>query len=267
MRVINTIIKKTQINQSSEKLFGILELLASSDKPLRLVDISNELDINSSTTLRFLNTMVKCGYVIQDPESLRYYLSYKLCTIANKVSRRTDLRDVLSPYLREISMSFGESVCLSVDQGMKVVYVDVVDGPDQMIQSMHRIGNVAPLHATAAGKIFLTEYTPSQLDNFINTVKLNKLTKNTITSKHILLEELEKITQQGYAIDDEECELGARCLSCPIYDYTGRIIASISVTGPTSRLTMSFITKRLESFKSACNEISLLLGSEKSNNK
>ncbi|MDR1211921.1 MAG: IclR family transcriptional regulator [Spirochaetaceae bacterium] len=261
MRHITGVAKKTQTNQSSEKLFSIIELLAETDGPMRLLDISKALHINTSTALRFLNTMLKCGYVMQDADSLKYYLTFKICTVANKISSRINIRTLAAPYLRDLSGIFGESVCLSVDQNMKVVYIDVVEGPDQMIRSMQRIGSVAPLHCTAVGKLFLSEYSPENLEKVV-AAGLARFTPNTLTGKSFLEKELAQVRRRGYAIDNEECEIGARCVSCPVRDHTGKIIAGISVTGPAIRLTDDLIAKKINHLIKAAEKVSLLLGCE-----
>ncbi|MDR0388506.1 MAG: helix-turn-helix domain-containing protein, partial [Spirochaetaceae bacterium] len=109
MQRLTSTTKKTQTNQSSEKLFSIMELLAEAHGPMRLLDISRALRINTSTALRFLNTMLKCGYVMQDADSLKYYLTFKICTVANKVSSRIPIRALAAPYLRDLSGIFCES--------------------------------------------------------------------------------------------------------------------------------------------------------------
>jgi DNA-binding IclR family transcriptional regulator len=264
MKRLTSAAKKTQTNQSSEKLFSIIELLAEADGPMRLLDISQALHINTSTALRFLNTMLKCGYVLQDADSLKYYLTFKICTVANKISSKLNIRSLAAPYLRALSGIFGESVCLSVEQDMKVVYIDVVEGPDQMIRSMQRIGSVAPLHCTAVGKLFLSQYTAEKFEKF-TAAGLTKFTPNTLTSKPLLEKELARVNRQGYASDNEECEIGARCVSCPVRDNTGKIIAGISVTGPAIRLTDELISENIRHLIKATAELSRLLGYESSN--
>ncbi|MDR1430176.1 MAG: IclR family transcriptional regulator [Spirochaetaceae bacterium] len=259
MRRVTGTTKKTQTNQSSEKLFSIMELLAEADGPMRLLDISRALHINTSTTLRFLNTMLKCGYVTQDADSLKYYLTFKICTVANKISSKMNIRVLAAPYLRELSGIFGESVCLSVDQDMKVVYIDVVEGPDQMIRSMQRIGSLAPLHCTAVGKLFLSEYAPEKLEKLLAS-GLTRFTPNTLTTRPLLEKELARVCHKGYAIDNEECEIGARCVSCPVRDHGGNIVAGISVTGPAVRLTDDLISKKINHLLKAAGELSRLLG-------
>ncbi len=252
--------KSAKSNQSAVKLLRMIEFLAQSGEPMRLLDIAGALDLNSSTALRFLATLQSCGYVEQDQETLKYYLTFKICYYANMVSKSFSFRDVAHPYLKKISKTTGESASLAVEQDMSVVYVDVEEGQDQMLRSLQRIGNIAPLHCTGIGKLFLLNYTDDMLDVFIAKKGLRQYTVNTLTSKEQLVEELEKIRIQGYSCDNEECETGARCIAYPIRNHTGKIIAGMSITGPTSRLTDEFLGCHKQFLSDCAAEISQKLG-------
>ena len=252
--------KKTQGNQSVEKAFQIVELLVDANEPMRLLDISKSLEVNSSTALRFLSSLVKCGYAAQDPETSRYHLTFKFCAIAGKINEGNSIRDIAAPYMKQLSKIFSESVCLAIEQDMRVVYIYVVNGSGLMIRSMQRIGNIAPLHCTGIGKLFLTEYSEEQIDRLIQTRGLEPLTPNTITTKTTLKEELKQIEQRGYAFDNEECEISARCVAFPLRNHSGRIIAGLSVTGPSARLTTSLINEKINDLTSIGNQISQKLG-------
>lgn len=252
----------TQANQSGEKLLRIIELLAARAEPMRVLDIARELQLNSSTALRFLMTLKNCGYADQDPETSRYYLTFKLCNIAGKISAAADLRDIVQPYLKKLPHIFGESACLAVERDMLVTYIDVAEGPDLMIRSMQRIGSVAPMHCTGIGKLLLLNASEADIDRLIAEKGLPRYTENTITSKEQLHKELEQVRARGYAFDNEECEVGARCIAFPIRDYTGKVKAGLSITGPTSRLTDSFIESRLHYLFEFSEAISRKLGYE-----
>lgn len=233
--------KLAKTNQSVEKTLQIIEIMAESREPLRLQDIALKVEMPASTVLRLINTLVSCGYANQDSITLRYSLSLKFMLIGGLVSSQTSIRDLAHPYLLELSKKCKESVCLAIEQDMEVVYLDVIDGPDGILKITQRIGKVAPLHSTAVGKIMMLNFDSKQLNQLISLKGLQSLTPNTITHKDALIRELEKIKIQGYAIDDEECELGARCISAGIKDYTGKYIAGISVSGPTTRMSMEYI--------------------------
>ncbi|MBP7402928.1 MAG: IclR family transcriptional regulator [Clostridia bacterium] len=233
--------KLAKSNQSLEKALQIIEFMADYRKPARLQDIAEALEYPASTVIRYLATLSACRYVKQDPETLRYSLTLKLSKIGNMVSAQYNIRDFVKPYLLELVEKTGESACLAIDEHHQAVYVDVESGPDNALRVMQRIGKEAPLYCTGVGKLLLLNYGRDELETIVREEGLVRLTHNTITDKEKLLSELEKVSNDGYAIDDEECELGARCVAAPIRDYTGRTVACISVSGPVSRMTLQKI--------------------------
>lgn len=226
-----------QSNQSVEKVLQIIETLAMNHGPMRLQDISEKLNIPGSTAMRFLKTLVQQNYVSQSPETLRYALTLKVCHIGDLAGAQFNIRDVARPALRELSARFGESSCLAIEENLSAVYLDVAEGADSILKVTQRIGKIAPLHCSGVGKSLLLSFSAENLDRLIAERGLPRLTDHTITTKEALLEELARIRQAGVSLDLEECELGASCIAAPIRDYTGRVAASISVTGPTSRMT------------------------------
>ena len=248
-------------NQSSAKMLDIIEFLAEhNNEPMRLKDIAEGLSMSPSTVLRFLSSLMERDYLWQDPNTLQYSLTLKLCTEANKVSANLRLYDLALPIMKQICARFGESVCLAEEQDMEAVYIGVVHTSDQMLQTMQRIGNRAPLHSTGVGKLLLLNYTEPEIDRLIAIKGLPALTANTITTKAGLVERLAQIRRQGYAYDDEECEIGARCIAVPIYNYTGNVVAGLSVTGPISRMTYQKIDEYKDFLVEQGQKLSQLLG-------
>jgi DNA-binding IclR family transcriptional regulator len=254
--------KSVKKNQSVEKVFQIIEIMAGNSGPMRLQDMSRALDMPASTALRFLNTLMEYGYVIQSAETLRYSLSMKFCHIGNRVSSQISIREVVRPYLTKLTEICQESACLAIEENMTVVYIDVAEGPDSVLRAMQRIGKRAPMHSTGVGKLLLLNYDEEGIDKLIAVKGLDLLTCNTIVSSEGLLKELNTIRQKGYAVDDEECEIGARCVAAPIVDYTGRIAAAISVTGPISRMTYEKINEISDIIAGVAQKISISLGYE-----
>lgn len=254
--------KLSKLNQSVEKVLQIVEIMAHERQPMRLQDVAAKCDIPASTVLRMLNTLLVYGYVNQDPHSLRYSLSLKFAQIGSRVCEQVSLRDIAHPLLVELSQACQESSCLAVEQERELVYTDVQDGPDSMLKIMQRIGKRAPMHSTGIGKLLLLNYTDQQLDEYIAEKGLPSLTPNTMTTKQALVDKLTEIRRQDYALDDEECELGARCVAAPIRDYTGRIVAGVSVSGPVSRLTMERIAEIVPVVKGTADQISKALAYE-----
>lgn len=255
--------KDGRYNRSSDKLLGIIELLSVQDEPMRLQDLSRAVGMNESTTLRYLTTLMNNDYIYQDVVTGRYCLTLKLCAIAANVSRRNSLRNLCLPYLRSLANEFSESVNVTEEYDMEVVYIEAINGPQQLLMTTRRPGDVCPMHCTAAGKLMLLEYSERDIRNLIATKGLKQMTENTITSQEDLRNELAIVRKQGYAFDNEEYERGARCVAAPIIDYSSRIIGAISVSGPVTRMTDGFINEKLPVLLEAARQISIRMGSEK----
>jgi IclR family KDG regulon transcriptional repressor len=224
-------------NKSLNRAIRIVELLANNRGPMKLQSIAEKTKIPESTVFRIMNTLIKNKYSLQDSDTKKYSLSMKLAYIGSLVSSRLSIRDMARPFLVELSEESRESACLAVEQDAMAVYIDYVDGPGSLLKTLHLIGRAAPLHCTGVGKNLLLNYSAEDLDRYVAARGLKPLTVHSITTKEQLVREIEKARAQGYAMDDEECEEGVSCIAIPLRDYMGKVIASISVTGPKSRLT------------------------------
>jgi DNA-binding IclR family transcriptional regulator len=171
-----------------------------------------------------------------------------------------NIRNIAYPVMRSVSHIFKESANLSVENDMSVLYVEVVNATSNTLMTMQRIGHVAPMHCTGVGKILMLEYSEQQIDRFIAMKGLERFTDKTITDRAALLQEIESIRQCGYAFDDEECEVGARCVAAPIRNYSDRIVAGISVNGPATRMTRAHMHSNLPFLLDAARQISYRLG-------
>jgi len=238
----------SEFNLSSGKLICVLETMAQMDGPVRVNELAAATKMNPTTVLRFLNSLVHHGYVTQLEDSGRYAMTFKICRIAEMVKQNNSMVSHLHKYLVLARDLFGETANLAKEENRRVVYIDVAAGTSPILSTYRYIGTTAPMHCTGIGKLLLLEYSPSQLDALISTEGLARFTENTFTTKASLCEELNTIRQQGYAVDNEECEIGARCLAVPIRNYTGKIVAGISVTGPVTRLNEETLYNKLDSF-------------------
>ncbi len=223
-------------NQSIGKAFTILEAMVEEGRSLRLLDLAQKLNIPSSTVIRYLNTLIDYNYVKQEPETSRYYLTLKLSSLGNKVYSRFSYQEAMKKYLYRISDTLQESVSLSIEQDMNVVYIDAVEGPDHILQTLQRIGKVAPMHSTGSGKVLLLNCNDQELDRFIDIKGLPGYTPHTLTTRHSFLKVMAKVRESGFAYDDEECEMGVKCVAFPVRDFTGKVIVAISVSAPISRM-------------------------------
>lgn len=250
-------------NQSSEKLLTLMEVLSLQENPIRLSDLAALLNMNASTVSRFLATLQSRGYVMLDSDTGKYSMTYKICQLANNLTSKMDLRTICRPYLHKISRIFNCTTNLITRYEYSVIYLEVIAGPNQLLVPLQRIGKVAPLYCTGAGKIFLQEFTNEEMDDYAGAVTFDRFTEHTICS----IGELKKVValgaSLGYAVDNEECEIGTRCLAVPIYDYTGHIHAAISINAPAAKLTDKYILQNVDTLKGIAGEVSRLIGYSK----
>lgn len=248
-------------SQSAEKLLIIMEYLASCRLPVRLQDAAESLNMTQPTLFRYLKALMKLNYAYQDEETLRYGLTWKVCKLGRNLSGHLGLRNICAPRLNELASSFNAGACLVIMQDYVSVYLDLADTDNTLRHSLRHIGKQAPLHSTGSGKVLLSSLTDRELEGFINVMGLPKLTENTLMDKEQLVRELNQIRRQGYAMDDEECEQGIRCISVPLRDFQNKTVAAISVFGPAEEMDNSRIANKiLPRLMEVSEEISARLG-------
>jgi DNA-binding IclR family transcriptional regulator len=230
------LIEGTKKNQSLRKALQILEGMTKINAPARLQDIAQSLKMPQSTLLRFLNTFIDFGYMGQDPDTSCYYLTLKLVELGSRASGNYPFQNSLSKYVKQAAAAFNESASLCVEQNMQMVYIATEEGPGRMLQTLHRIGHIAPMHATGVGKLHLLNYSDTRLEELEQKFGLPKYTEHTITSLKDLKKELEQVREAGYALDNEECEDGVRCIAVPVKNFQGQVVAGISISAPVTRM-------------------------------
>jgi DNA-binding IclR family transcriptional regulator len=223
-------------NQSLRKALQILEAMTRIKTPARLQDIAKNLSMPQSTLLRFLNTFIDFGYIGQDPDTSCYYLTLKLAELGSRTKSNFPFQNSLIKYIKEASEAFNESSSLCIEQDMQMLYIAIEEGPGRILHTLHRIGHIAPMHATGVGKLHLLNYSDEQLAALEKKRGLQKFTEHTITTLAALKKELALIRKNGYAIDDEECEKGVRCIATPVWNFQGEVVAGISVSAPVTRV-------------------------------
>jgi DNA-binding IclR family transcriptional regulator len=223
-------------NQSLRKALQILEEMTHISAPIRLQDLAQKLRMPQSTLLRFLNTFIDFGYVGQDPESCYYYLTLKLVELGARAGGGYPFVHSLAKYIKQAAAAFNESSSLCVERDMQMVYIATEEGPGRMLQTLHRIGHIAPMHATGVGKLHLLNYSESQLEELEKKRGFTKFTAYTITSLEDLRAELARVRNWDYALDNEECEEGVRCIAVPVRNSLGQVRAAISVSAPVTRM-------------------------------
>ncbi|MEA5011426.1 MAG: IclR family transcriptional regulator [Angelakisella sp.] len=249
-------------NQSTERLFELVEFLCIQPEPMRISDIAKGAQMNISTVHRFLTALQAKGYAVQDINTGRYSLTFKFCRLGDDIRSRTDMRSLCMPYLHTISQEFGQAVSLLMEYDMTAMALETVAGPLKTTAMQNPLGTMAGLHCTAAGKLFLTCYQSRKLEQLMAVKGLPQQTANTITSLSQLRKELIKVRVRGYAFDNEESEAGFRQVAAPIKDYTNQVVGAVSVRGPVTRMTDEYIEKHLQVLLSATATVSARMGYE-----
>lgn len=218
------------------RAMSILDILGKYERELGITEIGEELCLHKSTVYRLISTLEKRGYIKQNLRTGKYFLGLHLMELGMAVLNQLDLRRVASPYLNELREKTDEVVHLGILDQDQIVYIDKID-IERPLTMGSKIGGRSPGYCTGLGKVLLANLPQDKLEKMFMDTKLYRFTPNTITDYNLLLEHFARIREQGYAIDDEEHELGIRCLAAPIKDYRGEVIAAISVSGPTLRMT------------------------------
>jgi IclR family transcriptional regulator, KDG regulon repressor len=222
--------------KSVSRALDIINIVSLKKDGLGVTEIAKQMDINKSSVYRILSTLARYGYIEQDEETGRYKLGYKFLEVSSKLLESIDLRAEAKPYLRELENDTNEVIHLVVyDQG-EVVYIEKLEGTETL--RMHsKVGKRAPMHCTSVGKAILAHLPSSVVLDILERKGMPMHTDKTITDWDVFLQELIQVKQKGYALDLEENEYGIRCIAVPIFDHLGKVIAAVSVSGPTIRMT------------------------------
>jgi len=241
------------------KTFAVLDVLLEQRFPMSMSEISERLDFYPSTVHRILDTLKYGGYVEQNLNNQKYQLGLKLLELGMAKINQIDLVKEAKPFLRELAKKCDETVHLAILEDTNVLYL-AKEESSQTIRMISYVGKRAPLHCTGLGKVLLANLPLQDRDKIIDRIELSRLTKNTITDKIKLCEELDMIKEKGFALDEEENENDVRCIAAPIRDYKGKVIAAISVSSPVYRLNKIKQDYIKEALINASQDISSCIG-------
>lgn len=223
--------------RSVERTFALLETLASAGHPLGVSDLAAESGLPLGTIHRLLRTLVQLGYVRQEP-SRTYALGAGFIRLGERAT--AGLVSWSRPLLEELVAELGESVNLAMLDGDQVVYLAHVPSSRSM-RMFTEVGSRVAVHSTGVGKAMLAQLSTEEARAVIDRIELAAATERTITDPDRFAEELRTVAQQGYALDDEEQEVGVRCVAVAVPAAAGPLLA-VSTSGPSSRMTQDVIT-------------------------
>jgi DNA-binding IclR family transcriptional regulator len=225
-----------------------------------LSDLTQEVGQSKTRVFRILNTFEECGYLVREQGSGSYRLGPRLSALSTGSVKFEQLRWRAIPPLQTLAESTGETVHVGILYGGQVVTVQLVEGRHE-IRMHSTVGKRSPAHASSLGKVLLAYYPEPEIDEFLRTAQLTALTPNTVVDPIAFKRHLLEIRSTGYALDNEELELGLRCVAAPITDHTGLVVASVSVSAPAIRLGPEAALNLVPKVKETGRAISRMLGS------
>ena len=235
--------------QVLERATNLLDALAAQAEPVTLKELARTTGLHPSTAHRILNDMVVGRYVERVDNGL-YQLGMRLLELGSLVKGRLNVREAAIDAMRALHKLTGQTVNLSMQQGDEIVYIDRAWSERSGMQVVRAIGGRAPLHLTSTGKLFLCAADPRQVRAYATRTGLAGNTRNSITQLDKLERELALVRRHGYARDNEELEMGVRCIAAGIYDDIGKLVAGLSISAPAERMQDEWISQLVSTARS-----------------
>lgn len=250
--------KRTYDIATLQRGLRLLHLFGESPHGLTPKNVASLARLPVSTVHRFLANLVRAGFLSCDAEGI-YHLGFACFSIGQAAVGQLDIRRLSLPYLRELNQQTRETIHLTVRHGLSAVYVEKLDSPEPL-RIHSRIGASVPLYCTGVGKVMLAYMPAEEQDRVLPEIQLKRLTPNTVGNLQELKAELYRVLKNGYACDLEEHEMHIRCVAAPIWDHTGSVQSSLSITAPAVRVPVARLRQLASLIRGAGLQISKELG-------
>ena len=224
--------------QTIQKAGELLALYDRDHTEWGVREAASKLKIAKSSAHDLMSSLAELGFLNKTEEN-RYRLGWRLVTLSETLLATTELRKEARPVMEELAVQYQETIHLAVLDGTQAVYVDKLEGRQAVRVELTSLGARLYAHCSALGKVLLAYSSQEEVKRIIQTAGLPRFTDNTITEEEDLLQNLIKIRKQGYAYDMEEILLDLCCVGAPIYNYTGQVIAAVSMSIPAYRFRRS----------------------------
>ncbi len=249
--------KRTYNITALQRGLQLLQLFSESPRGFTAKEVADKSRLPVSTVHRFLVNLEAGGFL--NCSGNLYHLGTACFAIGQAALAQLDIRRVSLPYLQQLNRQTRETVHLTVRNGSSAVYVEKLDSSEPL-RIFSRIGAAVPLYCTAVGKVMLAYLPEDQRNQLLPQLTLRRFTPNTVGNLQELEAELQRIRKNGYACDHEEHELHIRCAAAPIWDHAGLVNASLSITAPTVRMSISRLRQLAPLIQAAGLQISRELG-------
>jgi DNA-binding IclR family transcriptional regulator len=252
--------KKSYVIQSVTNSLNLLEEFKEDKDELGVTELSKRLGLHKNNVFRLLATLESKGYIEQNRATENYRLGVKSLELGQTFIKQLGLVRQAKPFMREIVEKCNEMAYIGVIRQDSVVYLDVEEA-NQTVKVASRVGWRLPIHCTAIGKAQIAFASEEELAKLGILDNMQRFTPNTILDKGEFIKHLKQVAKQGYALDNEEYNLGVRCVGVPLRDYTGRVVGGISVSGPSFRINDEMLRKEIiPRVKEAGEKVSKRLG-------
>ena len=244
--------------QVIERMMSLLDALSAQPDPASLKQLAQATQLHPSTAHRILAAMTHARFVERHDQGT-YRLGIRLLELGNLVKSRINLREVALPFMQTLHETIGEAISLGVRRDDEIVYIERTSSGRSLVRVVYLVGGSAPLHLTSVGKLFLAEAGAQEVKEYAKRTGLPGKTPHSLTTMAALEKELDKIRRHGIAFDNEEAEIGLKCVAAPIHDDEGHLVACLSVSAPTDRHNPDWV----DQVRRTADEISQALGYSK----
>ncbi|SBT08234.1 Transcriptional regulator, IclR family [Candidatus Accumulibacter aalborgensis] len=244
--------------QVIERMMSLLEVLATMPEPVSLKILAKSSGLHPSTAHRILAAMSNAA-IVERHEAGTYALGIRLLELGNIVKSRISIRQVARPYMQQLHEAVGEAVNLGIRRDDEIIYIERTSSGRSLVRVVYLVGGRAPLHLTSVGKLFLAADGAAEVRAYARRTGLPGKTPHSLTHLDALEKELDKIRRHEFADDNEEAEIGLRCIAAPIRDDEGQLVAGVSVSAPSDRHNPAWVAP----IKAVANAISVALGYRK----
>lgn len=249
--------------QTVSKAIEIINYLSkdNSNRGAGITELSREMGMGKSTIHRILDTLLYYGYVDKNWETNRYRLGWGLYSVGQRVPQQNQVFNLDSTPLEKLSQKTGETVNLGILHRNETIIISKIEGLNSGLRVGMPAGEHEPIHATALGRMLISEMDEQVIRSlFEGEDTFHRFTDNTITNVEDLLENIRLVRQRGYALDNQEFGLGLICVACSVRDYTGNIVAAVSISAPANRMGEERRLEIVREIHNCCGRISWDLG-------
>lgn len=255
--------KTEYLIQAVSHALDLLEQFHGEVDELGVTELSKRLKLHKNNVFRLLATLESRGYIEQNKVTENYRLGLKTLELGQTFIRQMGLLRQSKPVLEDLVKECNETTYVAILRDFNIIYLDAVE-TDMTVRVVPRVGSWLPAYCTAAGKVQIANMSEEELESYLASKELKPYTVNTITDREVLRKQLKQVAELGYAVDDEELDIGVKCVSAPIRDYTRRIIGAVSISGPSMRFGAERMERELiPLILKASTEISSKLGFQK----